>query len=95
MDLSPGVTGRAESIKKKWGPFVPVLPHGNKHQVLGGSTTTYCQAVFPCWDPAADNSGSMTVKRGLHLKSAGALSRLLSAAAELCKSIYRSDASYR
>ncbi len=35
MDLSPGVVGCAESIKKKWGPFVPVLPHGNKHQALG------------------------------------------------------------
>ncbi len=35
MDLSPGVAGCAESIKKKWGPFVPVFPQGNKHQALG------------------------------------------------------------
>ena len=38
MGLSPSVTGSAESIKKKWGPFVPVLPHGNKHQSLGDAT---------------------------------------------------------
>ncbi len=36
LDLSPSVTGRAAApIDKKWGPFVPVLPHWNKHQALG------------------------------------------------------------
>ncbi len=38
LGLSPGVVGSAESIKKKWGPFVPVLPHGNRHQSLGDTT---------------------------------------------------------
>ncbi len=50
LGLLPSVTGCAESIKKKWGPFVPVFPHGNEHQALGSSLATGCRAGFSCWD---------------------------------------------
>ena len=45
----PSVCGpAAEPIKKKWGPFIPVCPFGNKQQALGGSRSNGCQPGFSC-----------------------------------------------